>query len=221
MEELDLRDIIDIITKRIWIIAAITIFALLMGIIFSVFILDDIYASSTTLIVRENRKDGGSVQLSDINLARNLVGTYSVIIKSDRVLEKVVTELRSDLSLGQLRNKISVRAEGNTEIIRISVEDINPETARDIANSVARVFINEIQELMDMDNVQIIDEAREQSSPVKPNVKLNIAISLILGLMLGIGLAFIIELLDNTIKEPDFIEKQLGLPVLGVIPEIE
>lgn len=221
MEELDLRDIIDIITKRIWIIAAITIFALLMGIIFSVFILDDIYASSTTLIVRENRKDGGSVQLSDINLARNLVDTYSVIIKSDRVLEKVVTELRSDLSLGQLRNKISVRAEGNTEIIRISVEDINPETARDIANSVARVFINEIQELMDMDNVQIIDEAREQSSPVKPNVKLNIAISLILGLMLGIGLAFIIELLDNTIKEPDFIEKQLGLPVLGVIPEIE
>ncbi|MDI9512704.1 MAG: Wzz/FepE/Etk N-terminal domain-containing protein [Eubacteriales bacterium] len=221
MEELDLRDIIDIITKRIWIIAAITIFALLMGIIFSVFILDDIYASSTTLIVRENRKDGGSVQLSDINLARNLVDTYSVIIKSDRVLEKVVTELRSDLSLGQLRNKISVRAEGNTEIIRISVEDINPETARDIANSVARVFINEIQELMDMDNVQIIDEAREQSSPVKPNVKLNIAISLILGLMLGIGLAFIIELLDKTIKEPDFIEKQLGLPVLGVIPEIE
>lgn len=221
MEELDLRDIIDIITKRIWIIAAITIFALLMGIIFSVFILDDIYASSTTLIVRENRKDGGSVQLSDINLARNLVDTYSVIIKSDRVLEKVVTELRSDLSLGQLRNKISVRAEGNTEIIRISVEDTNPETARDIANSVARVFINEIQELMDMDNVQIIDEAREQSSPVKPNVKLNIAIFLILGLMLGIGLAFIIELLDNTIKEPDFIEKQLGLPVLGVIPEIE
>lgn len=219
MEELDLRDIIDIITKRIWIIAAITIFALLMGIIFSVFILDDIYASSTTLIVRENRKDGGSVQLSDINLARNLVDTYSVIIKSDRVLEKVVTELRSDLSFGQLRNKISVRAEGNT--IRISVEDINPETARDIANSVARVFINEIQEIMDMDNVQIIDEAREQSSPVKPNVKLNITISLILGLMLGIGLAFIIELLDKTIKEPDFIEKQLGLPVLGVIPEIE
>lgn len=219
MEELDLRDIIDIITKRIWIIAAITIFALLMGIIFSVFILDDIYASSTTLIVRENRKDGGSVQLSDINLARYLVGTYSVIIKSDRVLEKVVTELRSDLSFGQLRNKISVRAEGNT--IRISVEDINPETARDIANSVARVFINEIQEIMDMDNVQIIDEAREQSSPVKPNVKLNITISLILGLMLGIGLAFIIELLDKTIKEPDFIEKQLGLPVLGVIPEIE
>ena len=221
MEELDLRDIIDIITKRIWIIAAITIFALLMGIIFSVFILDDIYASSTTLIVRENRKDGGSVQLSDINLARYLVDTYSVIIKSDRVLEKVVTELRSDLSLDQLRNKISVRAEGNTEIIRISVEDINPETARDIANSVARVFINEIQELMDMDNVRIIDEAREQSSPVKPNVKLNIAIFLILGLMLGIGLAFIIELLDKTIKDPDDIEKQLGLPVLGVIPEIE
>lgn len=221
MEELGLRDIIDIITKRIWIIAAITIFALLMSIIFSVFILDDIYTSSTTLLVRENRKDGGSVQLSDINLARNLVDTYSVIIKSDRVLEKVVTELRSDLSLGQLRNKISVRAEGNTEIIRISVEDINPETARDIANSVARVFISEIQELMDMDNVQIIDEAREQSSPVKPNVKLNIAISFILGLMLGIGLAFIVELLDKTIKDPDDIEKQLGLPVLGVIPEIE
>ncbi|HOB20207.1 MAG TPA: Wzz/FepE/Etk N-terminal domain-containing protein, partial [Candidatus Atribacteria bacterium] len=140
------------------------------------FFIDDVYSSSTTLIVREKRKNGEDYQLSDLNLARNLVDTYSVIIKSNRVLEKVLDEVGSDITTNELRSKISVQSEGNTEIIRITVEDLSPETAKNIANSTARVFMNEIVRLLEMDNVQVIDEARASFTPVKPKVGMNTAI---------------------------------------------
>jgi len=219
--ELELRNIVEIILKRIWIIVAITLAAAIVGLTISVFFIDDVYSASTTLIVREKRKSGEEYQLSDLNLARNLVDTYSVIIKSNRVLEKVLDEVGSDITTNELRSKISVQSEGNTEIIRITVEDLSPETAKNIANSTARVFMNEIVRLLEMDNVQVIDEARASFTPVKPKVGMNTAISFILGLMVSLGLAFVLEYFDNTIKEPEDVEKYLDLPVIGVIPIIE
>lgn len=219
--ELELRDIVEIILKRLWIIVAITLAAAIVGLTISVFFIDDVYSASTTLIVREKRKSGEEYQLSDLNLARNLVDTYSVIIKSNRVLEKVLDEVGSDITTNELRSKISVQSEGNTEIIRITVEDLSPETAKNIANSTARVFMNEIVRLLEMDNVQVIDEARASFTPVKPKVGMNTAISFILGLMVSLGLAFVLEYFDNTIKEPEDVEKYLDLPVIGVIPNIE
>lgn len=219
--ELELRETIEIILKRLWIIVAITLATTILGLIISVFFIDDVYSSSTTLIVREKRKNGEDYQLSDLNLARNLVDTYSVIIKSNRVLEKVLDEVGSDSSVSSLRSKISVQSEGNTEIIRITVEDLGPETARDIANSIARVFKDEIVQLLEMDNVQVIDEARASYTPVRPKVGMNTAIAFVLGLMVGLGLVFAIEYFDNTLKEPEDVEKYLNLPVIGIIPNIE
>ncbi|MBC7074982.1 MAG: lipopolysaccharide biosynthesis protein [Syntrophomonadaceae bacterium] len=54
--------------------------------------------------------------------------------------------------------------------------------------------------------------------PVKPNKKLNIAVAFVLGLMVFTMLAFVIEYLDNTLKTPDDVTRELELPVLGVIP---
>src|SRR5690554_1659424 len=124
-EELDIRELINVLRKRAWIIVITTIVAILIAGIVSIFFLDDIYASSTTLIVskQNSRSSGNDLQLSDINLARNLVGTYSVILKSNRVLERVISDLDLDIKTSELKSNIDVRSEGNTEIIRISVED--------------------------------------------------------------------------------------------------
>ena len=50
---------------------------------------------------------------------------------------------------------------------------------------------------------------------------LNIAIALVVGLMAGVGLAFLLEYLDNTIKNEQDIERILELPVLGSIAQID
>jgi capsular polysaccharide biosynthesis protein len=143
MEELDIRDIIHIIKKHLWaIVATVILFASVSGIISS-FFLSDTYASSTTLIVIKQNQGSGvnDFNQSDLNLARSLVNTYNEIIRSNLVIDSVINDLNLDMGLGELRSKISVKAEGNTEIMRITVEDTIPERAREIADSVANVFM--------------------------------------------------------------------------------
>ncbi|MCK5230944.1 MAG: polysaccharide biosynthesis tyrosine autokinase, partial [Desulfobulbaceae bacterium] len=70
-------------------------------------------------------------------------------------------------------------------------------------------------------NVWITAEAERPGSPVKPQKKRNIMLGIILGLFGGIGIAFFIEYLDNTIKNPDEAEARLDLSVVGVIELIK
>ncbi|HPC62372.1 MAG TPA: polysaccharide biosynthesis tyrosine autokinase [Verrucomicrobiota bacterium] len=67
--------------------------------------------------------------------------------------------------------------------------------------------------------VEIVDRAIPGRYPVKPNKMLNIALGVIIGLVVGIGLAFFIEYLDTSVKTIDDVERSLGSPVLGVIPQ--
>ena len=82
-----------------------------------------------------------------------------------------------------------------------------------------KVFKEKIPELMSVDNVNIISEAKLSDNPIplKPNKMQNIAIAAVFGLMLGVGLAFLFEFLDTTIKSEKDIEDVLGLPVVGVV----
>ncbi len=67
--------------------------------------------------------------------------------------------------------------------------------------------------------VEIVDTAKVDSHPVRPNKPLNIALGIIIGLVVGVGLAFFIEYLDTSVKTIDDVERSLQAPVLGVIPQ--
>jgi len=75
-----------------------------------------------------------------------------------------------------------------------------------------------ITEAMQTGDVHVIDPAVAPSAPIKPRKLLNFAISLLLALFAGVGMAFLLEYLDDTIKTPQELEAELGLPVLGTIP---
>jgi succinoglycan biosynthesis transport protein ExoP len=68
-------------------------------------------------------------------------------------------------------------------------------------------------------NISVIDKAEVPTSPFSPNPRRNLMIAIFLGLFGGVGLAFLFEHLDDTIKLSEQMEQQLGLPVLGVIPQ--
>jgi len=67
--------------------------------------------------------------------------------------------------------------------------------------------------------VEIVDRAERPDRAVRPRVMLNIILSVMVGLGAGIGLAYFIEYLDTSVKTVDDVEKYLGLPVIGVIPQ--
>jgi len=68
-------------------------------------------------------------------------------------------------------------------------------------------------------NISVVDQAQIPNKMFKPVLKLNLAIAIILGLVGGIGLALFFEYLDDTFKQASEVERLLGIPVLGLIPE--
>ncbi len=69
-------------------------------------------------------------------------------------------------------------------------------------------------------NIVILDKADVPRSPYKPNKRKNILFALFIGAFGGIALAFFIEYLDNTVKNPDDVEKTILLPSLGIVPHV-
>lgn len=137
-------------------------------------------------------------------------------------MEKVIDELDLDQSVDQLSEKITINSQENSQVFSLMVQDSNPTKAVEIANTVSATFQKEIKNIMNVDNVSILAKAeiKDNPAPVKPNPVLNIAIAVVVGLMAGVGLAFLLEYMDNTIKDEDDIEKLLELPILGSIQRI-
>jgi succinoglycan biosynthesis transport protein ExoP len=76
-------------------------------------------------------------------------------------------------------------------------------------------------EIIENQNARIVDRARPASKPIFPDTPINMALGAAAGLALGLGLAFMVAYLDDRIKSAFDIETVIGLPLIGIIPEIK
>ncbi len=222
-ETISLKELFQTIKKRLWLIVLLTVLATALSGVVSYFLLTPIYQSSTQLLVNQSQNEQGTVDVNQIRSNVEIISTYNVIIKSPAILDKVSQELNGQETFSTLNSIITVGPEGNSQVLKITVQHQDPVMAATIANTTAQVFQNDVTSLMNVDNVKILSPAQvgENPSPIKPQPVLNMAIAFVVGLMAGVGLAFLLEFLDNTIKNEQDIEKLLELPVLGSITVIE
>ncbi|WP_053360982.1 Wzz/FepE/Etk N-terminal domain-containing protein [Bacillus sp. FJAT-27251] len=222
-ETISLKELLQTLKKRMALILAITLTAVIVSGVVSFFFLTPIYQASTQILVNQKNDEQAMYNASQVQTNLQLIDTYNVIIKSPAILDIVADELYLGLNAQQLNKKITVGSENGSQVVNISVQDEDPKAAADIANTVANVFSKEIVDIMNVDNVSILAKATvtDGQAPVKPQPVLNIAIALVVGLMAGVGLAFLIEYLDNTVKDEQDVERQLELPILGVISVID
>lgn len=222
-ETISLKELFLTLRKRLALIIIITAIATATSGIVSYFFLTPIYQSSTQILVNQSKSEQqAAYNLGEVQTNLQLINTYSVIIKSPVILEKVIEKENLDMTTGALDGLVTVSSEQNSQVVNISVQNEDPQQAANIANSIAITFKDEITTLMNIDNVSILSPAEvgEVASPIKPKPVLNMAIAFVVGLMAGVGLAFLLEYLDNTIKNEQDIENHLGLPVLGAITTI-
>ncbi|WP_347548506.1 Wzz/FepE/Etk N-terminal domain-containing protein [Pseudalkalibacillus hwajinpoensis] len=222
-ETISLKEIFAVLKKRLSLILLITLLATATSGIVSYFLLTPIYQTSTQILVNQKADTENGFDYNQVKTNVELINTYNVIIKSPTILDQVVEGLNLDMSTGDLNEKITVSNAQNSQVVSIEVKEPDPAQAVKIANTTAEVFEKEISNIMNVDNVSVLSEANFEGtpSPVNPKPVLNMAIALVVGLMVGVGLAFLLEYLDNTIKDENDIEKLLGLPVLGTIAVIE
>lgn len=222
MEEIDLKEMFEYFKSKIsWIIITVVL-AIGIGNIYTILTRVPMYRSDTSLVLvsKNNGESGQSFNQGDQQLNKNLVGTYTEIIKSKRVLEKVINNLDLDYTLGELQGRVSVTAVTNTEIIKITASDPEPRQATKISNEIANVFVNEINKFYELNNVAVLDKAESTKSPYNVNYVKDNIIYLLVGVVLSCGIIFIYFYFDTTIKTSDDIEKKLGLNVIGTVPKV-
>jgi succinoglycan biosynthesis transport protein ExoP len=83
-----------------------------------------------------------------------------------------------------------------------------------------RVKQADLTRMMRVNNIRIVDVARAPTAPIRPRVSLTVGIGILLGLLFGVGLAWLRELLDNSLKTPDEVENFLRVSFLGLIPDL-
>ena len=224
MEEINLESLIESIwSRKIWIIIIVCI-SLIIGWYYSYFMITPEYQSFTTLLLAQNttNSDGTSGQITqtDITLNQKLISTYSALIKTKDVLGQVIQNLGIDITQEELKNNISVSAVSGTELIKITVQDENPENAAKIADEIANVFKERIaKDIYNINNIHIVEKAEVSNTPSNINHKKDLVFALGVGLVIVAIYIFIATLLDNTIKSIEEAERDTGIMVLGTIPK--
>ncbi len=254
--------------------------------------LTPIYGASSRYLIDESPGSASSAsEYSQLLTEQILAQTYVDIATTRPILEDTIARLDLPFSTGQLRSMISVSAPADRQILRISVEDISPQRAADIANTLGEVFIATNQErdnlryaepirnwqermnaiTSDINELEIAisefgepgtaeeeaalarlqqqlneaqlryteafnslndlqrDQAKESSNivplesaipnyqPISPRILFNTLVAILIGGLLALGLVFLLEYLDDTVKNQEQVQADTGLSTLGAI----
>ena len=219
METIDLKDLFDYYKSKMGVVILFITLVGILGCLYGLFIQKPMYKSSTSIILISEAKDNSQLTYNDVSVNQNLVSTYSEIVKSKRILNQVINNLKLDYSYGALSNNIEVSSVTGTQIIKITVTDENSKTAMKVANEIGKVFAKEIPELYNISNVNILDTAEQATEASNINIVKQSIISLFIGLIFGLGIVFVMYYFDRTVKKASQIEDKLKLPVLATIRE--
>lgn len=152
--------------------------------------------------------------------------------KIDDAVKGLMTALKAEYDAAKAQHEAAVgmyeerkaqeRVRSGTGYRDFNVAQEELEHARRIRDSLETRYVQEKIEMnIPRTTVELISRAQPPpfEDPVSPNFPLNIALSVLLGLAAGIGLAYFVEYLDTSVKTIDDVERFLGVPVLGVIPQ--
>lgn len=220
-DTIDLLEVFAIVRQHILIVILATVIAAVAGFSVSRFLLVPQYEASALMIVNTRQDTTANVTSDQINSATKLVSTYSIIIKSDTVLQQVINNLGLSLTYSELQERVTVSAVDDTQVMKITVRSDNIEWARQVCEQITQIAPDVILESVEAGSVKLISQASANPDPVSPNVKRNTAVAAMLGLALSLGVIILREMLDNKIKTEEDVRKYLDMPVIGVIPDYE
>lgn len=221
MEEIDIKDFIRFyFNKIIYVIVAIMV-VVVGGNVYNIFFRVPMYQSSTTIVLAGQNSGVSSYAYTnmDYQLNRNLLSTYSSIIKSRQVLQSVIDGLNLNYTVNELSKNISVQSVSDTELIKISCVSNNPTEAKNIANSIVPIFTSKVKNIYKIDNVTVLDKAIESYVPSNINFVKENLIYILIGFTISSLLIFVTYYFDTTIKSSSEIEEKFHLTVLGLVPK--
>ena len=215
--EINLGEIFGLLLHRLWIIVLSAIVCGAVGFLYSFFLVTPQYQSTTKVYIL-NKQNSDTVTYSDVQLSSTLSKDYEQLVTSRYVIEGVISKLNLDETYDSLVGRVTATNENETRIIAITVTDTEPEQAQKIANAIRDLAAQHITQVMDIEAVNVVDNANLPDAPVSPSIPKWTVIAAAIGIIVSIAVIVIQHLLDDSIKSSEDIEKYLGMSTLALIP---
>ncbi|WP_260858125.1 polysaccharide biosynthesis tyrosine autokinase [Bacillus sp. FJAT-22090] len=205
--------------KRKIIIFFVLLFTLGGGSVY--FTIPPVFEVRTDLLINNTTRTNQStvLQANEIDTNLRLIETYKQMLKSDRMISKVNSELERPYSKGTITNNVKIETSNNSQIITIVVNEETPEAAALLANIYAETFQKQVNELMNLDNINILKEvsAKTDVTMVKLSAILYYFISFGISLLICVVFILFKEFHMTNLNTVIKTERSLGIPSLGKI----
>ncbi|MCR5673970.1 MAG: protein-tyrosine kinase [Lachnospiraceae bacterium] len=218
--EIDIIELLGAVLSKIWIVIGSAVVMAAAAYLICSFLVTPRYESTTKIYVI-NRQNSDSLTYSDLQTGSQLTKDYQELVTSRPVLEEVKAELGLDIENDRFKKMITVSVPTDTRIVSITAEDTDPYMARAIADRVRISAAQHIANVMNTEAVNVVEEANLPTEISSPKIIRNTAIGGVIGAFIAVMIIVIIYIMDDTIKNPDDVEKYLGLSVLGSIPVLD
>ena len=185
------------------------------------FLLTPRYEASVNMIVNTRTEIVGVVTSDSISSAQDLVDTYAIIIKSNKVLNKVIDQLGLHMSYEELSKLISVDPIRNTQVMKIAAQCADADQAAVIVQTISEIAPSIVADAVEAGSCKVVSDVYSSAKPVSPDIPRNILLASALALIAVCALVVLRELFNDYIVDDADLEKKLGISVLGVIPDVE
>ncbi len=235
MEEIDLKEIFQLLWKKKLIIILATLISTAIAFIFlsvkynltSNLNEEQLYFAQTNFIVGtsntqhteyNNETAIPTVETNARITASNLLmQTYFDIIKSPTTLSKIIEELNLDINENELSNQISFSLNEESAFIGIIVSYKDKDNAVEIANKLMTKFIKNMENIYPMDKISVIDsaylvsekEVNDSTDSEEPLILIgkHTLITTIIAFLVSCGVVLFIGMYNDTIKNETYLEK--------------
>jgi len=221
--EIDLLHIAKLLWKKAWIIAISIILAGAALFSYSVFFITPQYKATAKMYVNNSSISLGSTSVSissgQLTAARSLLDTYIVILKTRTTFERVIEKSGINRTYGELMNMVSAEAVNETDVFSITATSDDPAEAELIVDTIVEILPERISDIVDGSSVRIVDHAILPTARSSPNYTRNAVLGMILGFLFSAAIIIIVDLMDSSVRDEEYLTQRYDIPLLAVIPD--
>lgn len=179
------------------------------------------YQANLTFFVATAGTNAASALQAD-EFAQRRINSYVGVISSEKFAQTILSDTRLPLSPTDITDMVNAAVDPDTVLLNVSVTDVDPNRAMQVARSVAANLDRVIGEVDNRSNksqveLRVISGPTLYPTPVSPRVNLNLALGLAIGLAVGVVLALAIQQFDTSFRSRETLARVSGVPTLGIL----
>ena len=192
--------------------------ALVVGLYSVIFVRNQYTATSSMYVLAQNDSSNSNSLYSDLNASQMLTNDVAKLLKSDRI----VSQVGSEVGIEELKGySVSVTSETTSRVITLSVTGPDPQTAADIVNKMIQDVSGVAQSVMNVESVNPVDMAQAPEKPSGPNRLLYTLVAFVAGLFAAIAIVVVSDMLNTKVRGSEDLEELVDVPIIGRIPNVQ